>query len=105
MSTSRSAKPEPERILQLARRLFGYQSLRLGQREAVESVLQGRDTLVVMSTGGGKSAIFELAGKLLGGPTVIISPLIALQRDQLAALEGRGHLVAVALNSAETART
>jgi ATP-dependent DNA helicase RecQ len=100
----RSAKPEPERILQLARHLFGYQSLRPGQREAVESVLQGRDTLVVMSTGAGKSAIFELAGKLLGGPTVIISPLIALQRDQLAALEGRGHLVAVALNSTEPAR-
>ncbi|HEX3562569.1 MAG TPA: DEAD/DEAH box helicase, partial [Solirubrobacterales bacterium] len=49
-------------ILQLAHRLFGYQSLRPGQREAVESVRQGRDTLVVMSTGSGKSAIFELAG-------------------------------------------
>lgn len=91
-------------ILQLAHRLFGYRSLRPGQREAVESVLQHRDTLVVMSTGAGKSAIFELAGKLLDGPTVVISPLIALQRDQLAALKARGHLVAVALNSTETAR-
>src|SRR3984893_1292809 len=91
-------------ILQLARRLFGYQSLRPGQREAIESVRRGRDTLVVMSTGAGKSAIFELAGKLLGGPAVVISPLIALQRDQLAALKARGHLVAIALNSAETSR-
>lgn len=91
-------------ILQLAHRLFGYESLRPGQRQAIESVRRGRDTLVVMSTGAGKSAIFELAGKLLGGPAVVISPLIALQRDQVAALKARGHLVAVALNSAETSR-
>ncbi|MCU1428073.1 MAG: ATP-dependent helicase, partial [Actinomycetia bacterium] len=91
-------------ILQLARNLFGFPSLRPGQREAVESVLQHRDTLVVMSTGAGKTAIFELAGKLLDGPTVVISPLLALQRDQLAAMEARGHLVAVALNSTETTR-
>jgi ATP-dependent DNA helicase RecQ len=57
-----------------------------------------------MSTGSGKSAIYELAGVLLGGPTVVISPLLALQRDQLAALEERGHVVAVAVNSAEPAR-
>src|ERR1700716_3587377 len=104
MATSRSTRPATDRIQQLAQRLFGYRSLRPGQREAVESVLRGRDTLVVMSTGAGKSAIFELAGKLTGGPTVVISPLIALQRDQVAALEARGHLVAVALNSAETTR-
>jgi ATP-dependent DNA helicase RecQ len=104
MATSRSTRPATDRIQQLAQRLFGYRSLRPGQREGVESVLQGRDTLVVMSTGAGKSAIFELAGKLLDGPTVVISPLLALQRDQVAALEARGHLVAVALNSAETSR-
>jgi ATP-dependent DNA helicase RecQ len=91
-------------VLALARRLFGYRSLRPGQREAVESVSSGRDTLVVMSTGSGKSAIYELAGVLLGRPTVVISPLLALQRDQLAALEDRGHVVAVAVNSAEPAR-
>jgi ATP-dependent DNA helicase RecQ len=104
MATSRSTEPGTDRILLLAQRLFGYQSLRPGQREAIETVLHGRDTLVVMSTGAGKSAIFELAGKLVGGPTVVISPLIALQRDQVAALEARGHLVSVALNSAETSR-
>ena len=91
-------------ILALARRLFGYRSLRPGQREAVESVSRGRDTLVVMSTGSGKSAIYELAGVLLGGPTVVISPLLALQRDQLSSLEHRGHVVAVAVNSADPTR-
>ncbi len=95
---------ESDPILELANRLFGYRSLRPGQREAIESVLGGRDTLVVMSTGSGKSAIYELAGQLLGGPTVVISPLLALQRDQLGALEGRGHLVAIAVNSAGSAR-
>jgi ATP-dependent DNA helicase RecQ len=91
-------------MLAAARRLFGYESLRPGQREAIQSVLDGRDTLAVLATGGGKSAIYELAGPLLGGPTLVISPLIALQRDQLNAVERRGRLRAVALNSVETRR-
>jgi ATP-dependent DNA helicase RecQ len=96
--------PPEDPILQTASRLFGYRSLRPGQREAVQSVLDGRDTLAVMPTAGGKSAIYELSGPLLSGPTVVISPLIALQRDQLAALEAGGKLMAVALNSVGTAR-
>lgn len=88
-----------DRITDAARRLFGYTSLRTGQREAIQSVLDGHDTLAVLATGAGKSAIYELAGPLLGGSTVVISPLIALQRDQLASLEDRGHLRATALNS------
>ncbi len=91
-------------ILAAARRLFGYRSLRPGQRDAIQSVLNGRDTLTVLATGAGKSAIYELAGPLLGGPAVVISPLLALQRDQQAALERRAELVAVMLNSAETQR-
>ena len=91
--------PPEDPILQAARRLFGYRSLRPGQREAIQSVLDGRDTLAVMPTAGGKSAIYELSGHLLSGPTVVISPLIALQRDQLASLEAGGQLKAVALNS------
>jgi ATP-dependent DNA helicase RecQ len=89
-------------ILAAARQVFGYTSLRPGQREAVQSVLDGRDTLAVLATGGGKSAIYALAGHLLQGPTLVISPLIALQRDQLAALAGRAS--AVAINSGATAR-
>ena len=98
---SRSSKEDP--ILEAARRLFGYRSMRPGQRDAIKSVLAGRDTLTVLATGGGKSAIYELAGPLLSGPVVVISPLIALQRDQLSALDAGGHLDAVAINSAQTA--
>ena len=67
--------------------LFGWKKLRPGQREAIADVTVGRDTLVVMPTGGGKSAIYQIAGRLLGGLTVVISPLIALQRDQRQFLE------------------
>jgi ATP-dependent DNA helicase RecQ len=91
-------------ILRVAREVFGYESLRPGQREAVESVLAGRDTLAVLATGGGKSAIYALAGQLLAGPTLVISPLIALQRDQLAALTAHRRISAVAVNSASSAR-
>jgi ATP-dependent DNA helicase RecQ len=96
--------PSRDPILEAAHRLLGYGSLRPGQREAIQSLLDGRDTLAVLATGAGKSAIYELAGPLLEGPTVVVSPLLALQRDQKAALEARGHVVAVALNSSETAR-
>jgi ATP-dependent DNA helicase RecQ len=96
--------PSDDPILEAARRLLGYGSLRPGQREAIQSVIDGRDTLAVLATGAGKSAIYELAGPLLAGPTVVVSPLLALQRDQKAALEARGHVVAVALNSSETTR-
>jgi ATP-dependent DNA helicase RecQ len=71
----------------VARETFGFEALRPGQREAIESVLDGRDTLVVMSTGSGKSAIYEIAGFIKPGVTVVISPLIALQRDRVEAIE------------------
>jgi ATP-dependent DNA helicase RecQ len=94
----------PDPILQAARDVFGYESLRPGQRQAVESVLNGRDTLALLATGGGKSAIYALAGLLLKGPTLVISPLLALQRDQLAALEAKRGISAIAINSASSAR-
>ena len=72
-----------ERIDRVARDVFGFSELRPGQREAIESVLADRDTLVVMSTGSGKSAIYQIAGMLIEGGTVVVSPLIALQRDQV----------------------
>ncbi len=62
----------------------------------MESVLAGRDTLVVMPTGAGKSAVYQVPALLLDGPTVVVSPLIALQRDQVESLTGRK---AVAANS------
>ncbi|MDQ4125900.1 MAG: ATP-dependent DNA helicase, partial [Actinomycetota bacterium] len=76
-----------QRIRQLARDRLGFDELRPGQLEAVRSVVGGRDTLCVMSTGSGKSAIYQLAGFVIDGPTVVVSPLIALQQDQMEAVE------------------
>ncbi|HYO29379.1 MAG TPA: ATP-dependent DNA helicase RecQ [Thermomicrobiales bacterium] len=73
----------------IARDRFGYESLRPGQEDAVRSVTEGRDTLAVMPTGAGKSAIYQIAGALRAGPTVIVSPLVALQKDQEEAIEAR----------------
>ena len=75
-------------IRDLARRRFGFDDLRPGQAEAIEAVLAGRDTLAVLPTGSGKSAIYQLPALALRGPTVVVSPLIALQRDQVANLVG-----------------
>jgi ATP-dependent DNA helicase RecQ len=86
-------------ILALAHDRLGFERLRPGQLEAVESVLSGRDTLCVMSTGYGKSAIYELAGLMLDGPTVVVSPLIALQRDQMESIDEGEGLTAGVLNS------
>jgi ATP-dependent DNA helicase RecQ len=76
-----------DEIRRVAKERLGHDELRPGQLEAVESVLSGRDTLAVMSTGSGKSAIYQLAGFLIDGPTIVISPLIALQQDQMEAVE------------------
>ena len=83
----------------MAREAFGFDALRPGQREAIEAVLAGRDTLVVMSTGSGKSAIYQIAGLLTPGATVVVSPLIALQRDQVEDLAERAAGGAAQLNS------
>jgi ATP-dependent DNA helicase RecQ len=86
-------------VARLAAERLGFESLRPGQAEAVEAVLAGRDTLAVMPTGSGKSAIYQLAAFELPGPTVVVSPLIALQRDQVASIVARSHEEAEALNS------
>jgi len=92
----------PTPTLDDARRLlaerFGYPDFRPGQTEAVASVLEGRDTLVVVPTGGGKSLCFQVPALVLGGLTVVISPLISLMKDQVDALQARG-LPATYLNS------
>jgi ATP-dependent DNA helicase RecQ len=73
-----------------ARDVFGWDELRPGQAEAVSAVLSGRDVLLVMPTGGGKSAVYQLPALHLDGPTIVVSPLIALQRDQVEGLTRRG---------------
>jgi ATP-dependent DNA helicase RecQ len=88
-------------IKELARERLGFQQLRPGQQRAVEALAGGRDVLAVLPTGAGKSAIYELAGLLRAGPTVVVSPLIALQDDQLAHLSSAG-LSAIVLNSQQS---
>ena len=90
-------------IEQLARERLGFEHLRPGQLRAVEALAEGKDVLAVLPTGGGKSAIYELAGMLREGPTVVVSPLIALQVDQLAHLRSAG-LGAIVLNSHQSSR-
>ena len=89
-------------ISELARERLGFERLRPGQEQAVAAAAAGRHVLAVLPTGAGKSAIYELAGLLRRGPTVVVSPLIALQDDQLAHLREAG-LSATVLNSAQVA--
>lgn len=87
----------------IAAERFGWTALKPGQEEAIEAVVDGRDVLVVMPTGYGKSAVYQIAAHLLEGPTLVVSPLIALQADQVRHLEratGTGN--AVAVNSSHT---
>src|SRR5207302_2929417 len=89
-------------IRELARERLGFAQLRPGQLRAAAAAGAGRDVLAVLPTGGGKSAIYELAGMIRTGPTVVVSPLIALQDDQLAHLQAAG-LPAIVLNSQQSA--
>ena len=89
-------------IERLARERLGFAPLRPGQLPAVAALAAGRDVLAVLPTGAGKSAIYELAGLLRTGPTVVVSPLIALEDDQLAHLRAAG-LHAIVLNSRQSA--
>ncbi len=77
---------------------FGYPDFRPGQTQAVASVLSGRDTLVILPTGGGKSLCYQVPALVLDGLTVVISPLISLMKDQVDALTARG-LPATFVNS------
>jgi ATP-dependent DNA helicase RecQ len=87
-------------VNRVAQELLGYEQLRPGQEEAITAVLHGPDTLAVMPTGSGKSAIYQIAGALIPGATIVVSPLIALQRDQVEAITGRDAGRAALVNSA-----
>ena len=81
---------QPTATLVEARRVlaenWGYQDFRDGQAEVIGAVLAGEDVLAVMPTGSGKSLCFQLPALLLHGVTLVVSPLLALMRDQVAAL-------------------
>lgn len=87
------------RLQRLLRTTFGLPSLREGQRAVIERVLSGRDTLAVMPTGAGKSLCYQLPALALGGRTVVVSPLIALMKDQCDKLSALG-LAAVSVHAA-----
>ncbi len=89
-------------VSSMAHSLFGF-SLRPSQEQAVRAVVAGKDTLAVLPTGSGKSAIYQVAGMLIGGLTVAVSPLIALQRDQLRSISRRP-VAAALLNSTQPVR-
>src|SRR5204862_2380362 len=79
--------------------VFGFADFREGQAEIIETILDGRDVLAVMPTGSGKSLCYQLPALIRDGLTVVVSPLIALMRNQVAQLRGYG-IAAAALNSA-----
>ena len=85
------------------RSTFGFAAFRPGQGEIVATILEGRDVLAVMPTGSGKSLCYQLPALLRDGLTVVVSPLIALMRNQVAQLRGYG-IAAASLNSANDAR-
>jgi ATP-dependent DNA helicase RecQ len=87
----------------VAERLFGWKELRPEQRDAMTAVLDGRDVLAVMPTGSGKSAIYQVPAVLMDGVTLVVSPLLALQQDQIDALHDSGAPEAVAVNSRQAA--
>ena len=80
------------------RKHFGFEDFREGQREVVGSILEGKDAVVVMPTGSGKSLCYQLPAMILDGVTLVVSPLIALMKDQVDALQARG-LPATFINS------
>ena len=85
----------------LLREIFGFDTFRPGQAEIVEAVAAGEDTLAIMPTGGGKSLCFQLPALMRGGVTLVISPLIALMRDQVRGMREAG-VEAHALTSGNT---
>ena len=87
--------------LEVLRETFGYQQFRPGQQHIIDTVLGGRDCLVVMPTGGGKSLCYQIPALILPGLTVVVSPLISLMKDQVDQLLANG-VVAACLNSTQS---
>ena len=101
MKQQKKRSPDvPKAVGRIARAKLGYEQLRPGQEEAIAAVLAGHDTLAVMPTGSGKSAIYQIAGAIIPGVTVVVSPLIALQQDQVEAIAEMDAGGAALLNSA-----
>src|SRR6266487_6470747 len=94
------AKPSMTRH-ELLEKHFGFREFLDAQEEVITAIAGGSDALVVMPTGGGKSLCYQLPALLLEGTTVVVSPLIALMKDQVDALQRRG-ISATLINSSLT---
>ena len=95
------SKYTKEQLHKALKHFFGYDEFRLTQLPIIESVLNGEDTLAIMPTGAGKSICYQLPAMLLPGITIVISPLIALMKDQVDALQANG-INAAFLNSSQS---
>ena len=91
----------PDSTRHILKSVFGYDEFRPGQQTAIDHLLAGRSILTVMPTGSGKSLCFQVPALALGGLTVVVSPLVALMQDQVAALRLAG-VAADSINSAQT---
>jgi len=94
-----AARPDPREVL---RGVFGHEAFRPGQEEIVGAILAGRDCIGVMPTGAGKSLTYQIPARALGGTTLVVSPLVALMKDQVDAMAKVG-LRAAFLNSSLSA--
>src|SRR2546430_17083778 len=91
----------PDGLKEIITRHWGFRSLRPLQEQAMRAVLDGRDSLVVMPTGGGKSLCYQAPAVLRGDTTVVISPLISLMKDQVDSLQACG-VPAIQIDSSQT---
>lgn len=73
------------KLQQVLYQFFGFQSFKKGQEDIIRSVLSGKDTIAMLPTGGGKSLCYQLPGYMLDGMILIVSPLLSLMEDQVAA--------------------
>ncbi len=80
-------------MINILKERFGYDSFRIGQKEIIEDVLNGRNCVAMLPTGGGKSLCYQLPGYILDGSVLIISPLVSLMEDQVQQLKNRGENV------------
>ena len=105
MTTKPQAIELPEALSAAKQRVlkevFGFESFRPGQEAVVDSLLSGQNVLTVMPTGSGKSLCFQIPALVVGGLTIVVSPLVALMQDQVAALQLAG-VAAGTINSSRS---